>query len=94
METRTPWFSDDNYMLSYEKIDGHVFVHIVIDKMTKAVLRDINQKWNDFRLRLYSLGYEHVFTYTDDMRIPKLVDGDPQVVGEWKGKKVVSWELN
>lgn len=93
VEPRTPWYEDENYELSYEIIDGHVFVHIILNTISKSILSDIKAKWNDFRLRLYSLGYEYVHTYTDDLRIVNLV-GDGVVVGEWNNKKVISWELN
>lgn len=93
VEPRATWYSDENYNLNYELLDGMVFVHIAIDKFSKAVLRDIKEKWQAFQLRLYSLGYEYVFTYTNDLRIVNMVGGG-KVVGEAGGKKVVTWELN
>lgn len=93
VEPRTTWYEDDDYNMSYEIIDGHVFVHIVLNTISKSILSNIKEKWTGFKLRLYSLGYEYVHTYTDDLRIVNLVGGG-KVVGDWKDKKVVSWELN
>lgn len=90
---RTTWFEDDNYKMSYETVNGEVYIHIVIDSFSKAILSDIKEKWLGFKLQLFSLGYENIYSYTKDMRIIKLVDMG-ELIGEAEGFKVVRWELN
>lgn len=93
VEKRKPWFSNEDYTMSYEKINHELFIHVTIESFSKDVLEDIKQKWNDFKLKAYSLGYENIFSYTKDMRIVELVGG-AEVIGDWEGKKVVRWVLN
>lgn len=95
---RKTWFKNKDYHMTYEetidpKTKGEVvFVHVVFDNFSKRVLEDLREKWNDFKTKLYLLGYEFVFTYTKDMRIVKLIEGG-KVIGQYENYKVVVWDL-
>lgn len=89
---RQTWYEDENYHMTYEEIDGVIFIHIEIATITKSVFKDIKQKWEDFKAKLYWLGHEWIFTYTTDLRIPNMIGGG-KVVGKWNDKDVVAWEL-
>jgi len=89
---RLTWYENDNYKMTYEVIDGEVYIHAVVDNFSKSVLNDMREKWLAFKLKLYSLGYENVFTYTKDIRIVNLIEAG-EMIGETQGLKVVRWEL-
>lgn len=90
---RTTIFKDDNYRISVEEIDGCLFVHCELYKFSKAVLKDVKTTWAELLIHLYFMGYEEVFTYTKDMRLPNLVGGG-QVIGSWDDWRVVKWDLS
>lgn len=90
---RTTWYEDEDYHMTYELIDNMVFVHVTFDRFSKKVLSDLKEKWLGFKLKLYSLGYEYVFTYTKDTRIVNLIGGGQQI-GRWNNYKVIAWDLN
>lgn|SRR5690554_550577 len=89
---RQTWYEDENYHMTYEEIDGQIFVHLEVEKVSKSVLKNIEQKWEDFKARLYYLGYEYIFTYTNDLRFPRMFGA--KSIGKWNGKEVMVWELN
>lgn len=90
---RTPYRNRPNYLLSYEEIEGCLFVHVEIRKFNKSTLKKIKEDWSELLIELYFQGYEEVFTYTQDMRIVDLVGGG-EVVGEKGIWKIVKWDLS
>lgn len=90
---RQTWYEDETYAITYEEIEGQIYVHANLEQVSKSVIEDLKEKWAAFKERLYWLGYENVFTYTRDKRVPEIVGGE--LIGEVKGGvKVYRWVLN
>jgi hypothetical protein len=85
-------FENDDFQFSLENINNLPFVHLYCKRFDRSVLEEIKLRWGELLISLYFDGYEELFTYTKDMRIPNLVGGG-EVVGEHEGNKVIRWEL-
>lgn len=96
-EKRRTYFDNSDFDMSLEEMDGHLFVHLVFFHVSKTSINKARSVWEEVKNKCYWLGYEHINTYTTDMRIVKLFDGWEHI-GEYKyeGKKyeVARWELN
>ncbi len=86
-------FENEDFVLSLENINSLPFVHLVCNKFDKKIFKDIKERWSELLVTLYFDGYEEVYTYTKDLRIPNMLGGG-EVVGEHNGFKVVRWGLN
>jgi hypothetical protein len=90
---RTTYIENDNYKLSLEEVEDCLFVHCEIKHPSKSALIELKADWAELLIQLYFFGYEEVFTYTRDMRLPNLVGGG-SVVGSWDDWRVVKWDLS
>mgnify|MGYP001553592429 CR=1 FL=1 len=93
---RRTYYENEDYNLSLEEKDGLLFVHLIFFNVSKNIIKDISSKWNEIKEKCYWLGYEYIYTYTTDPRVPKLFDGwEPVTEVNYYGTKyeVIRWEL-
>ncbi len=95
---RRTYFENDNFRIYLEEIQGNVFVHVAIHNATVSVVKDIKEKWTEIVLRMYFLGYEELFAYTNDSRIIELIGGATKVADnikfQNKNYEVWKWDLS
>lgn len=96
--SRTTFYRTKDYTLSFENINGYLFVHIGVRNFSKAILTSMKKAWWEFSRYAYFEGYEEIFAYTCDPRIAKMVGGaveigqdDPDLVNT--GLRMFKWEL-
>lgn len=90
---RRNYFVDDNFKVYLEEIDGNVFIHVAINKISTSIFKQIKSVWAEIVVKMYFLGYEELFAYTQDNRVVKMIGGADKV-GTYKGYEVWKWELN
>lgn len=91
--SRKTFYEDSDFRLSLEEIKEQAFVHVELNKFSKAILSRLMEQWKEVLMRFYLLGYEEIFTYTRDPRIVNIVGGATKI-GEHKGYEVYKWELS
>lgn len=93
---RRTYFENEDFDLSLEEKDGHLFVHLVFFNVTKKAVNRVKAVWEEVRAKCYWLGYEQINTYTKDLRVVKLFD-NYELLGEFDldGEKyeVARWVL-
>jgi len=95
---RRTYFENDDYRIYLENLSDNVFIHVVIFRGTRAVVKEIKEKWSEIVLKMYFLGYEELFCYTNDNRIVKIIGGAVKVAENVKFQnkeyEVWRWDLN
>lgn len=87
------WYEDENYEVTYMVCNNELYGHLQIFNLTKSVYKDIPKKVHAFLANAKKSGWEAVYSYTDDDRVIRLLDGKGRIIGEAEGHKVVQWEL-
>jgi len=90
---RKTYYQDSDIKVYLEEINDHIFIHVGINRMSKSVLKRIREKWAEVVIKVYFLGYEELFAYTEDNRIIKLI-GDADLIAKYKGYEVWKWDLS
>lgn len=90
---RKTYYQDDDFKVYLENIDEQVFLHVGITNATKEVIHRIKEVWAEIITKMYFLGYEHVFAYTKDNRIIKMIGG-AQYLDNYEDYEVWKWDLN
>lgn len=93
---RKTYYEDDDFHVYLELIGEQLFVHVVIYKTSKEVIKRIKEKWEEVVVEAWFEGFEDLFTYTNDNRIINIIGnaeklGDHHING--KDYEVFKWEL-
>lgn len=94
---RKTYYEDDDIRVYLENINDQVFIHVGINKSSKAVFKRIKSKWEEVAIKMFAIGYEDLFSYTTDNRIIKMIGGAKNIgSGMVSGKtyEVWKWDLN
>lgn len=91
------YYEDENCRISLEELEGQVFAHVTFHKFSRSILLTALKVWAEIKAKCYWLGYEAIYTYTNDERMQHMFPGSKN-----RGKfnfndkefQVLEWELN
>ena len=91
------YYEDENCKIRLEELDGHLFVHVKINKASKGIMEKLLKIWAQIKAEAYFSGYEAIYTYSSEDRMFRFFPfaeklGDMKYRGEKMG--VYKWALN
>ncbi len=79
---RETYIDNNYYTVDLEDCDGYLFVHVDVHKWSPNVLKMMKCDWENLKYDAYMNGYDHIFTYTQNMKYSRLIDDSIQKAGE------------
>lgn len=97
MYNKLVYYEDSDFVITLEEFEQETFVHLEMNKASKSILERVLKVFSEIKAKAYWLGYEAIYTYTQDKRMFKFFPG-AEVVGNFKyngnNYEVGKWALN
>jgi hypothetical protein len=97
MYSKQIYYEDGDCTITLEEFEKETFVHLTLYKATKEILERVLKVFSEIKAEFYWLGYEAIYTYTQDKRMFKFFPF-AEVIGDFyyhgKKYKVGKWVLN
>lgn len=94
---KATYFEDDDLKVTLEELDGNLMVHVTIYSFNREVYGKLLYLWGQIQERAYWQGYEEIYTYTLDNRVPGILQSDGEQIGVFQKDghqyKVWKWDL-
>ena len=82
-------YEDEDFCVTGETIDEHIYVHVSAYKYSKAIKIKMASVWNDMCEEVWLSGWDRIFSYNTNEKFAKLFGG--KLVD--KDLRMYVWEL-
>lgn len=94
---KATFYEDEDIKVTLEEMDGYLMAHLTIYQFSKSVHKKVLSLREEIINRAYFSGYDAIYSYTADERIPRLIGEELEELGDFyfhgKNYKVWKWEL-
>lgn len=75
MSKRETFYEDDLIKVSLEEDGGNLYAHLIFYVVSKKSVNWAKEIFEALKAKCYWAGYEYIYSYTQDGRIPELIPG-------------------
>jgi len=83
--------------MELEYLDGCLFIHCDVESFSASSLKTMKLVWGWIKESAFMQGYDHIYTYTKNLKFALMVDGSGKVIDEFnlddEDYEVIKWDL-